>query len=171
MNKPRNTNQAISSGVPPEPRACGTSPAGLIEKYCCLICNQKLKKVTLGEINFHRMKHKQTLLAPPVAIAARKKKIKLKSKKLKRQKSTNKNFYTSRVWLNLRYRALTKYGRICMLCQTRKGQMHVDHIKPRSLYPKLELDFNNLQILCRDCNLGKENKDQTDFRFKAILPN
>jgi X-X-X-Leu-X-X-Gly heptad repeat protein len=42
--------------------------------------------------------------------------------------------------------------------------LHVDHIKPRSLYPARALDPENLQVLCRDCNLGKSNKDATDWR-------
>ena len=43
-------------------------------------------------------------------------------------------------------------------------KLHVDHIKPRSKYHELELDFNNLQILCEDCNLGKLNINEEDFR-------
>ncbi len=42
--------------------------------------------------------------------------------------------------------------------------LHVDHIKPRSKYPDLALDINNLQILCESCNLGKGAWDETDFR-------
>lgn len=40
----------------------------------------------------------------------------------------------------------------------------MDHIKPRSKYPHLELVFNNLQILCKNCNQGKSNIDETDWR-------
>ncbi|RYZ77711.1 MAG: hypothetical protein EOP05_00795 [Proteobacteria bacterium] len=46
----------------------------------------------------------------------------------------------------------------------RSGAMHVDHIKPRSKYPHLELEFSNLQVLCRQCNFGKSNKYEDDFR-------
>lgn len=42
--------------------------------------------------------------------------------------------------------------------------MHVDHIKPRSKYPALELVLSNLQVLCEDCNLGKLAHDETDWR-------
>jgi hypothetical protein len=77
---------------------------------------------------------------------------------------SNAAFYESREWLALRYTILRKYGRTCMLCRVTEGEMHVDHIKPRSLYPELELDPTNLQVLCRACNLGKSNKDSTDFR-------
>jgi 5-methylcytosine-specific restriction endonuclease McrA len=76
-------------------------------------------------------------------------------------------FYDSREWRELRYRALKRHGGSCQCCGTRANAdhpLHVDHIKPRSLYPEMELDINNLQVLCEDCNLGKSNKDVTDWR-------
>lgn len=73
-------------------------------------------------------------------------------------------FYDSDVWRDLRYSILRRDGRVCVLCRATSGEMHVDHIKPRSKYPHLELDPNNLQVLCRDCNLGKSNIDETDWR-------
>jgi 5-methylcytosine-specific restriction endonuclease McrA len=42
--------------------------------------------------------------------------------------------------------------------------MHVDHIKPRSKYPALELAEDNLQVLCELCNIGKSNTNETDWR-------
>lgn len=42
--------------------------------------------------------------------------------------------------------------------------IHVDHIQPRSKRPELALCFENLQLLCADCNLGKSNTDNTDWR-------
>lgn len=74
------------------------------------------------------------------------------------------SFYLSMEWRVLRYKALIHYGRKCMLCNATNKELHVDHIKPISHFPELKLDFNNLQILCKDCNLGKSNKDISDFR-------
>lgn len=73
-------------------------------------------------------------------------------------------FYKTREWRELRYQVLVKYGKSCQCCNTVSGQLHVDHIKPRSKYPELELDINNLQILCEGCNIGKSNTDETDWR-------
>jgi len=76
-------------------------------------------------------------------------------------------FYQSQAWLDLRYAVLKKHGGTCMLCgRTRKDgtQIHVDHIKPRRDFPHLELEFDNLQVLCRECNMGKRANDQTDWR-------
>ncbi len=81
-----------------------------------------------------------------------------------RKKSTSSEFYLSRPWQELRYKVIKKYGRKCMLCNDTKSVMHVDHIKPRSKYPHLSLDINNLQVLCEPCNLGKSNLDETDWR-------
>lgn len=74
------------------------------------------------------------------------------------------SFYASKEWLQLRYMTLSKYGSICQCCGAVKAQMHVDHIKPRSKFPELALDPNNLQVLCWQCNKGKSNRDSTDWR-------
>jgi hypothetical protein len=79
-------------------------------------------------------------------------------------------FYESRQWLDLRYRVLQKSGGSCKLCGCRAtpdNPIQVDHIKPRSLHPELELAESNMQVLCKNCNQGKSNKDSTDWRWKA----
>ncbi|MDB5612125.1 MAG: endonuclease [Bradyrhizobium sp.] len=76
-------------------------------------------------------------------------------------------FYESRDWLELRYRVLKNTEAHCRCCGTRgcaDNPVQVDHIKPRSKYPALALDISNLQLLCRDCNLGKGAWDETDWR-------
>lgn len=80
--------------------------------------------------------------------------------------SIGNNFYKSRAWRELRYEALKLCGRKCACCGAEPPYivLHVDHIKPRSKHPELELDINNLQILCEDCNLGKSNNDEIDYR-------
>lgn len=79
-------------------------------------------------------------------------------------------FYQTDEWRALRYQALRRYGGSCQCCGRKPPLivLHVDHIKPRSKYPELELDINNLQVLCEDCNLGKSNKDETDWRPDTI---
>jgi len=84
------------------------------------------------------------------------------------QKQKNISFYESVEWRKVRYNVLRKYGGKCQLCGRSYKEngvvIHVDHIKPRSKYPELELDENNLQILCSDCNLGKLARDEIDWR-------
>ncbi len=104
----------------------------------------------------------------PVAVKGAKKAPKLpKVKRPKQRKGGFGEFYESREWLELRYAVLKQYGARCMVCGATRGDgvhMHVDHIKPRSKYPELELEQSNLQVLCKPCNKGKSNKDETDWR-------
>lgn len=79
-------------------------------------------------------------------------------------KGMGSEFYITKEWRQLRYSVLVKYGKICMCCGSKQGYLHVDHIKPRSKFPELELEFSNLQVLCEACNVGKSNQDQTDWR-------
>jgi len=77
------------------------------------------------------------------------------------------DFLTSYDWRRLRLVVLKKYGSRCMCCGATPqtgATIHVDHIKPRKLFPHLALDESNLQVLCHECNHGKGNWDQTDWR-------
>jgi 5-methylcytosine-specific restriction endonuclease McrA len=73
-------------------------------------------------------------------------------------------FYDSKPWLKMRIKVFAAYGRKCMKCDRVDGEMHIDHIKPRSKFPELSLTFENLQVLCRDCNLEKMHYHSTDYR-------
>lgn len=76
-------------------------------------------------------------------------------------------FLSAYEWRKLRMQALKLHGRRCMCCGASPetgAVMNVDHIKPRKLFPSLALDINNLQVLCHECNHGKGNWDQTDWR-------
>lgn len=77
-------------------------------------------------------------------------------------------FYVSKRWQKLRRTVLETYGRKCMQCDRVTGEMHVDHIKPRSKFPELSLTFDNLQVLCRDCNMAKMHYHSTDYRNDSI---
>lgn len=100
---------------------------------------------------------------------------------VKLKAANKKSFYQSWEWKKVRYDAIKLYEQRCMCCgwqvgDTESGFLVVDHIKPRSKYPMLALDINNLQILCNDCNMGKSNHVDDDWRsvderFKATILN
>jgi 5-methylcytosine-specific restriction endonuclease McrA len=46
----------------------------------------------------------------------------------------------------------------------RKPLLHVDHIRPRKLYPQLLYVRSNLQVLCRPCNSHKSAYDGDDWK-------
>jgi hypothetical protein len=81
-------------------------------------------------------------------------------------------FYESREWRQVRYLAIKANNGLCELCGRGKHDgvvLHVDHIEPRSKAPHLELDPDNLQVLCEDCNLGKGNRDAVDWRVSTPI--
>ena len=76
--------------------------------------------------------------------------------------NTQTNFYRTKAWRELRLSILLESDCSCKICgitSERGAILHVDHIKPRSLYPDLALDKSNLQVLCEDCNIAKSNND------------
>lgn len=77
-------------------------------------------------------------------------------------------FYSSREWKEVRYEALKLSDGRCCLCGRSYREngviMHADHIKPRSVYPHLQLEVSNIQILCEPCNIGKSNFCDRDWR-------
>ena len=75
-----------------------------------------------------------------------------------RQIDETNAFYASSEWRIVREQVIQEQGRICQECGKRitdDFDLTVDHIKPRSKFPKLALDKSNLQILCRKCNSAK----------------
>lgn len=66
-------------------------------------------------------------------------------------------------WSALRVLVFEKFGKICLKCGSIE-QICVDHIKPKSKYPELAYEFNNLQPLCWPCNKKKSFIDETDYR-------
>lgn len=72
-------------------------------------------------------------------------------------------------WQQVRFEVLRKSNGRCCLCgasSSTGATLHVDHIKPKSLHPELAFEISNLQVLCEDCNMGKGNRSDDDFRSK-----
>ena len=115
-----------------------------------------------------REKAEAKLLKQPIKIVAQpKRKPRKKRVRTRVEDVTSDAFLLTFEWRKLRMQALKKYGPRCMCCGATPATgavMNVDHIKPRKKHPDLALDINNLQILCHDCNHGKGNWDQTDWR-------
>lgn len=83
----------------------------------------------------------------------------------------NDPFYTSAAWRNLREQALIRDHYECQQCLKlmEMGKMirphratMVHHIKPRELFPALELDLDNLVSLCDSCH----NREHPERGFK-----
>lgn len=119
----------------------------------CPTCGSPSGVSCAGKRGERKSVHRARLAgAPPTVVIARR---------------SAEEFYRSDEWRRLRYKALRKYGGKCQCCgapPALNAPLHVDHIKPRSRFPELALDIDNLQVLCEDCNLGKGASDTTDWR-------
>ena len=52
----------------------------------------------------------------------------------------------------------------CRVCGLKDDEiMEVDHIKPKSIYPELKNDLNNLQTLCPNCHRRKFIREQGEI--------
>lgn len=88
--------------------------------------------------------------------------------------ATTDAFLLSYEWRRVRMQVLKKHGARCQCCGATANdglRMHVDHIKPRKLFPELALSLDNLQVLCEECNHGKGNWDETDWRPRLVVNN
>ena len=93
----------------------------------------------------------------------------LRAPRLDRVDPVSDDFLKTYEWRRVRVQVLDRDGRICASCYTRgsaDSPLHVDHIKPRRLFPHLALDLDNLQVLCDACNHGKGNWNWGDYRPK-----
>jgi len=111
------------------------------------------------------VKQNRKIKKPPI----KKSPINKPTKKVVNSFVATTEFLATYEWRRARMVALKKYGARCQCCGATPATgavINVDHIKPRKLFPHLALDIDNLQVLCHDCNHGKGNWDQTDWRPK-----
>lgn len=71
------------------------------------------------------------------------------------------------LWETIRKIIFERYGKVCLKCGA-TTQIQVDHIKPKSKFPELTYDINNLQPLCWPCNKQKTNRYIADYRLQNV---
>jgi 5-methylcytosine-specific restriction endonuclease McrA len=74
----------------------------------------------------------------------------------------------SRRYRTQRERVFSRDGRICQVCGTDEGEMHIDHIISRKSGGDHSLD--NLRVLCKSCNLRKGAKEEGVFLAGKATP-
>lgn len=92
--------------------------------------------------------------------SAYKKKFGVKEEKIKKKKGQtwSSKFLKTSEWKELRQKFLDQSEKVCVYCGE-KENLQVDHIKPKSKYKELALEWTNLQILCWPCNRTKAAKE------------
>jgi 5-methylcytosine-specific restriction endonuclease McrA len=73
----------------------------------------------------------------------------------------------SRKYRTHKERVFARDGRICRYCGNDEN-LQIDHIISRKNGGTHDLD--NLQVLCRDCNLRKSSKDEGVFLAQTATP-
>lgn len=82
---------------------------------------------------------------------------------------THKDFYEHPRWKLCRKIINGSNKKECLKCGS-KENICVDHIKPKTKYPKLSFDVLNLQQLCSICNKEKY-MTEIDYRSKEYIQN
>jgi 5-methylcytosine-specific restriction endonuclease McrA len=65
-------------------------------------------------------------------------------------------------------RVFMRDGRQCRYCGSDEEPLHIDHIIPRKAGGTHDLD--NLQVLCKSCNLRKSSKQEGVFLAQTATP-
>ena len=74
----------------------------------------------------------------------------------------------TRRYRSQRDRVFSRDGRMCQICGTDEGEMHIDHIIPRKSGGTHDLD--NLRVLCKSCNLRKGALNDGVFLGRTATP-
>ena len=74
----------------------------------------------------------------------------------------------SRRYKAQRERVFARDGRRCAYCGIDEGEMHIDHILPRVNGGDHSLE--NLQVLCKSCNLRKGKLSEGVFLSRSATP-
>lgn len=92
-----------------------------------------------------------------------------------------KKFYTGKAWARCREAYRRSVGGLCEVCLSQGRYTpgvivhHVEHINPDNVTdPRVLLDWNNLQLVCRDCHAqahakGKARRYKLDELGRVIL--
>lgn len=77
------------------------------------------------------------------------------------------------IWAKVRAYCLKIFDHKCAKCgvMPELKNLHVDHIKPKSIYPHLKYKIYNMQLLCKHCNFYKSNKNEHDYRIVKYTNN
>lgn len=88
-----------------------------------------------------------------------------------------KGFYNSKKWQDCRNSYFKKVGGLCERC-LKAGKITPGEIVHHKIYldqdnikdPRISLNFDNLELLCRNCHAKEHEQQEKHPRFK-ILPN
>lgn len=104
---------------------------------------------------------KKELLDAIKDVNARNKRLKEGEKKHKVSATTWNRYNNVEVKNALKEMYGKPHGGLCCYCEQRVGHVaheHIEHRQPKSLFPELTFDWENLHLVCPICNIAKGNE-------------
>lgn len=83
----------------------------------------------------------------------------------KEKEKQGKDPVQSQRWKLLRKSVLERDAYTCRHCGSTQGTLHIDHVKPRYIWPELTWEPSNIVTLCKPCHLKK-----TQGEYKRCPP-
>ena len=90
-----------------------------------------------------------------------------------KMKDYARRFYSSKAWKNTRKAYAKSKMNLCEICLAqglyKPGEIvhHKIHLTPENVgNPDITLDWNNLQLVCRDCHAAIHDYDRRKRRYK-----
>lgn len=98
------------------------------------------------------------------------------SKQYYEKNKERKKQLDSKRWKDLRLSIIQRDGGMCNRCWVElnlieRKNLQVHHIKPRSQYPELMYDPDNLITVCKTCNLSLGTKGELDWEIQRFNEN
>lgn len=86
-----------------------------------------------------------------------------------------KDFYSSKTWARTREAYKKQVGGLCEICLKegiyKPGEIvhHKVHITPQNIYnPEITLDFNNLELVCRECHAKIHDRRKRRYKLDEM---
>jgi hypothetical protein len=78
-----------------------------------------------------------------------------------------RKLHSSVAYRKLRRFALDRANNQCQICSS-QHKLHLDHVKPKSLFPELALNKDNVRILCQDCHINTDSYGGKIFKRISV---
>lgn len=144
-------------------KSCGLiSTAIKVQGFCnCVLTSFDYKSITLSSGRVVRVADPEKHEEIRKRFLGHVKSLKIPAHKKSITRQDKAKFYDSKEWKIVRYKILKRDKFTCQSCGAKRSdgvKLCVDHIKQLGYAWDLRLDEKNLQVLCDDCNIGKDWK-------------
>lgn len=127
----------------------------IIYQVKCPVCGKKRAKTRQGWLEIERGKRTnkcfQCMSKTRPVIGGYKKGNKPWNQGISKASFSDRIKHTAQ-WKEMREKVFKRDNYTCVICNKRGGQLHPDHILPKSRYPELVFELGNIRTLCVPCH-------------------